>query len=283
VPRQEDVGIDFYCTLGHEAGNVTRFFEPYNVQVKASSVRTFIYGGANDRGEWKMHEIAWLVSQRTPLFFALVDRTAGRLDLFCTITRWFAYHNAQVPYELIFRPYTPASDVDMHNGTKTPVAVAVPAGVDAVSWELPLGQPILSITGDQAEDRTFVASAREILTQYMYMEVQNGVAAANRLHYFHWPLRISTNAQLTHAGEWVQWYLQPTIFTHLQLRTLAPLVATLLRTYEGMNDGEKVARLGGLLDLLPEDPDLRLVRQMIEDGIRIQAAKDGRSNEGSIT
>ena len=64
----------------------------------------------------------------------------------------------------------------------------------------------------------------------------------------------------------------------MQLRTLVPLVATLLRTYEGINDGEKVARLGALLDMLPRDPDLRLVRQMIEDGIRMQVAKDATSN-----
>ena len=205
------------------------------------------------------------------------------MDLFCTTTRWFAYHNAQVPYELIFRHYTPARDVDLHNGTKTPRTVNALAGVEAVSWELPLGQPILSITSDQAEDRTFVAFAREILNQYIYLEVQNAVAAANRLHCFYWPLRINTNEPLTQHGIWVQWYSQPTPFTHMQLRTLAPLVATLLRTYESVNDGEKVAKLGGLLDMLPQDHDLQLVRQMIEDGIRMQAAKDNTSNEEGVS
>ena len=282
VPREEDVGIDFYCTLGHEDGNVTRFFDPYNMQVKSSSEHSFVYGGTSASGDWKIHEIAWILSQRTPFFFGLVDRSAGRMDLFCTITRWFAYHSGQVPYQLVFEAYTPASDADLHIGNKTPMDVNVPAGVEAVSWRLPLGQPVLSITVNQAEDRTFVASARQILRQYMDLDTQNAVHAANRMHYFHWPLRINTNQPLTLGGEWAQWYLHETTFTYMQLRTLTPLVATLLRTYEAINDGDRVTRLGGLLDLLPQDPDLRLVRQMIEDGIRMQAAKGSTSNREGV-
>ena len=131
VPRQEDVGIDFYCTLGHEDGNVTRFFEPYNVQVKSASESEFVCGGAHPRtGAWKIHEIAWILSQRTPFFLGLVDRNAGRLDIFCTITRWFAYHNAQVPYELVFQPSAPLAQMICAIETKTPLAVEVPAGVE---------------------------------------------------------------------------------------------------------------------------------------------------------
>ena len=275
VPRQEDVGIDFYCTLGHEDGKVTRFYEPYSVQVKSASEKAFVYGGATDDGNSKLHEVAWLLNQQTPFFIAKVNRSAMRMDLFCTTTRWFAYHNPQMPYKLIFRPNTPAKDVDVHNGKKTPLAVVVSPTVEAVSWELPLGQPILSITGKQAEDPKFVASAREILRHYINVEVQNAVAAANRIHYFHWPLRIETNKTPQQHGMWVQWYTQPTPFTHTQLRTLTLVVATLLRTYEGVNDEEKVTKLGGLLDMLPQDPDLSLVRQVIQDGIKMQAAKSG--------
>jgi hypothetical protein len=283
VPRQEDVGIDFYCTLGQEVGDVTRFFEPFSVQVKSASEKTFVYGGSTNEGKLKLHEVAWLLNQQTPFFVAKVYKSAMKLDLFCTTTRWFAYHNPQVPYKLVFRPNTPAKNVDVHNGTKTSIAVALPPGVEAISWELPLGQPILSITAKQAEDRKVVASARNILRQYINIEVQNAVAAANRIQYFHWPLRISTNKPPQRYGMSVQWFTQPTPFTHTQLRTLTLLVASLLRTYEGINDDEKVTKLGALLDLLPQDPDLGLVRQVIQDGIKMQAAKTGAVTQEAVT
>jgi hypothetical protein len=58
VPREEDVGIDFYCTLGHEDGSVTRFFDPYNMQVNSSSEHSLMYGGTSASGDWKINEIA---------------------------------------------------------------------------------------------------------------------------------------------------------------------------------------------------------------------------------
>ena len=282
VPREEDVGIDFYCTLGQEDGKFTRFFEPYNVQVKSASQKTLQFGGADKKtSAWKVHEIAWILTQYTPFFLALVNKRAARVDLFCTTTRWFPYHAPQVPYELLFRAYTPDSNTDLHRGddARTALSVAVPPGVEAVRWELPLGQPILSLTTSDVEQKSIVASAREILRQYIAIEVQNYVAAANRVSYFHWPLRITPNTQLKVRGEFLQWYSQPTIFTQLQLRNIAPLVATLLRTYESVNDNDKVTRLGGLLDMLPQDPDLKLVREKIEEGIKMQAGKNGGSKQ----
>ncbi len=138
---------------------------------------------------------------------------------------------------------------------------------------MPLGQPVLSITIDQAEDPAFVESARKILAAYIHLEMTNSVSALSWLHHFHWPLIIRPNTELRETGIWVQWPNAVTPHTHRQLRSLTLLVATLLRTFECVNDGEKVAKLGGLLDMLPQDPDLALVRQIIEDGITRQADK----------
>lgn len=284
VPREEDVGIDFHCTLGQADGRFTRFFEPYNVQVKSASEKTLRFGGIHKKkGTWKIHEIAWILSQSTPFFLALVNKKAAKVDLFCTTARWFPYHAPQVPYELVFRTYTPDSNADLHNGSKTSLSVSVPPGVEAVCWELPLGQPILSLTTTEVEEKTMVAAARDILRQYISIELQNYVAAANRLSYFHWPLNIKTNARLERYGEWLQWYSQPTVFTHMQLRNMAPVVATLLRTFEASNDGDKVERLGRLLDMIPQDVDLKLVREKSAEGIALQHAKSDGARQESVT
>jgi hypothetical protein len=33
VPREEDIGVDFYCNLAKHVGKKITYFEPYNVQV----------------------------------------------------------------------------------------------------------------------------------------------------------------------------------------------------------------------------------------------------------
>jgi hypothetical protein len=276
VPREEDVGIDFHCTLGKRIDNIISYYAPFNVQVKASSVKELSYGGSNDKGIWKEHEINWILNQRTPFFVAIVDKAAGQMDLFSTATRWFAVHNpsGKLPYELVFRPYTPDENADLHNGQKEPINVETTQGVEAVRWVLPLGQPVLSMTFNRAEDNEFVNMAREIIVQYINIDVQNAVAISNGLQLLLWPLRISTNKPLIQNGMLVQWYSRPTIHTRLQLRSLAPLVASLLRTFELANEGEAVAKLAGFKDLIPPDADLDLIRQIIEVGINKHAAKD---------
>ncbi len=279
VPRQEDVGIDFHCNLARQDGDIITYFAPYNVQVKSASVKCIKYGGESKKKkkgkprEWKKQEIDWILSQETPFFIAIVDKTKATLHLFSTATRWFAVHHPPRPYELVFRPYVPKGEGHLGDGTRTPLKVSPPDGVEAISWELPLGQPVLSMTIDQAENKAFVKTARESLANYIHIDSLNAVAKFSGLQQIYWPLIIRTNKELKENGIAVKWFTVLTPLTHLQLRSLAPLVATLLRTFEGVNDADKVAKLGGLLDILPQDDDLNLVRQIIKDGIEMQAAK----------
>jgi hypothetical protein len=60
------------------------------------------------------------------------------------------------------------------------------------------------MTIDQAEDKTFVNTARKVLSAYIHMESSNAVAAFSGLQHFQWPLIIRTNSELKETGIWVQ-------------------------------------------------------------------------------
>ncbi len=274
VPREEDVGIDFHCTLARQEGQKITYYSPYNVQVKSSTVDELKYGGNDDNKRWREHQVRWLLNQTTPFFVAIVDKAKGQMDLFSTATRWFAVHNSRLPFLIKFKPYMPDNDHHLGNGDKTGLSnIQLPSYAECVSWEIPIGQPILSINFDKAEDKDFVAQARTCLHGYVSLDEKNAVAAATGLKHFQWPLVVRTNQVLAQIGISVGWSLTPSQDTHNQLRALAPIVATLLRTFEGAGDADKVQRLGMLLDLIPQDGDLTLVRKIIEDGIQMQATK----------
>jgi hypothetical protein len=181
----------------------------------------------------------------------------------------------------MFRPYDPESDGQLGDGKKTGLSVSPPANVSAICWELPLGQPVISMTIDQSEDKAFVENARTVLAQYIHMDSRNAVAKITGLRQIYWPRRVRTNSELKETGIWVQWINALTPYTEFQLRSLAPLVATLIRTYESVNDGEMVDKLGALLDILPQDQDLKLVRDIIKDGIEMQKKKRDTGAEGT--
>src|SRR5436309_11677825 len=78
VPRQEDIGIDFFCSL--ITGDVTdknllKAGPVFSVQAK-SSPEAVTYE--------KPHELEWIRNQENPLFLCIGDREAAAMDVFST-------------------------------------------------------------------------------------------------------------------------------------------------------------------------------------------------------
>lgn len=263
VPREEDVGIDFHCTLARMYGQRISYFAPFNVQVKSSTVSSISYGGIDNKGNWKEDSVRWLLNQRTPFFIAIVDKNTGKLDLFSTATRWFAVHGALIPCQITLKPYTPGIGEHIGNGTKSPIEVTPQNGMEPISWELPLGQPILSMNFDDAENQSFLLTNREQLKDYIYLDANNAVKCDSGLLHFQWPLVIKTNDTLMQYGISFAWPSEETQKTHQQLRALTPLIATLSKTFQQAREPEKARRLASLIDMLPDDPDLSLAKDMI--------------------
>ena len=51
VIRQEDIGVDFFCSLAREENKKLTFHSPYMVQQGAADAKEFIYGGYTDKGK----------------------------------------------------------------------------------------------------------------------------------------------------------------------------------------------------------------------------------------
>lgn len=81
VRRQDDYGVDLFCTLTAEVGQRSIVTDYYSVQVKS-----------ND-GPWLFKtadEIKWLFEYPTPLFLACVDKSKTVLSIYQTMPRFLA-------------------------------------------------------------------------------------------------------------------------------------------------------------------------------------------------
>jgi hypothetical protein len=84
VPREEDIGIDFYCSLANlKEGDLT-FSSPFTVQIKSNS-ENVSYGGVDKKNVWKEHEIDWLFDQELPFLIGIADKEKHNIKLFITI------------------------------------------------------------------------------------------------------------------------------------------------------------------------------------------------------
>lgn len=75
VPRQEDVGVDFFCSLTHQEGQFLKAGPFFAVQAK-SSTDPIVYE--------KPHELEWIKNQENPLLVCVADRKALSMDVYST-------------------------------------------------------------------------------------------------------------------------------------------------------------------------------------------------------
>lgn len=95
VPRQEDIGIDFHCTIGQAGGTIEQYRNTYFVQVKSNLDDELEYGAVvkrkNDKLQWKSYEKEWLFSLDAPLFICVCDKTNNSIELYNTSFMWHCY------------------------------------------------------------------------------------------------------------------------------------------------------------------------------------------------
>ena len=81
VRRQDDFGIDLFCTLTKRIGQRAFVTDHYSVQVKSTTDAWVLEG--ND-------SIEWLVNHPTPLYLACVDKSRACLSIYRTAARFLA-------------------------------------------------------------------------------------------------------------------------------------------------------------------------------------------------
>lgn len=126
VPRQEDVGSDFHCSLLKREQNNLRPYLPFNIQIKSHSAKLLkegvIFGGITDAGNWREHEIEQLCQTDTPFLVGVVSKEDQWIDLFSTITRHFVRINWMgkgMPREVALMPYLPKGEEHLGAGRNT--------------------------------------------------------------------------------------------------------------------------------------------------------------------
>jgi hypothetical protein len=93
VRRQDDFGVDLYCTLTAPIGQRSVVTDYYSVQVKSND-DPWVFKSAD--------EVKWLLAYPTPLFLACVDKTKTILSIYQTMPRFLAgFWDAQTHLELV--------------------------------------------------------------------------------------------------------------------------------------------------------------------------------------
>jgi hypothetical protein len=268
VPRQEDIGADFYCSLADLKENRLTFHMPYIVQAKSRSVREISYGGVSEKGMWKKEEVDWLFSQELPLLIGMVDKERLTLDLYSTSNIWAACYTQRDCGQVVLIPDRVDSHEQVAVPSKRPPATPWPADIgDGYVWEVPLGPPVVSISIDDIEDETSLVRFRGVLSQAVDLDQTNITYRRLNAHYSRWLHQFTTNeispSQL--LGVFYAWNVTPGAHTSNQLQALAPILLALANNYKAQGRTEELGKLKATFELLSEHEIPKEVKSRIPE------------------
>lgn len=143
VLRQEDIGIDFFCSLAHRERRRLTFHSPYMVQHGAAGTKEFVYGGYNKKTKkWRGEGLQWLFSQELPLFLCVTDRKKARLRLYSTSVMWLVRYKFGNVTQIELCPDERHDPLKDSKGAR----IGKKGHGNGYTYRVPLGRPIVDLT-----------------------------------------------------------------------------------------------------------------------------------------
>src|ERR1700728_777592 len=176
VPLQEDVGIDFFCSLIRQEGNFLTAGPFFVVQAKSST---------DDIVFEKPYELEWIKNQENPLLICVTNREALAMDVYST---W----NVLCGVVIGWRGQKEASRIVLRPGVEHHIWPWVEDKDDG-SQEIRLGKPIARITDTDIFDDTRMELLAHTIGQWVALDRMNIVNRYANMHWVLAPIAYETN------------------------------------------------------------------------------------------
>ena len=172
VPRTEDVGHDFLCSLAEREANLFKAGPFFTVQAK-NKKDPIIYE--------KDHEINWIKSQENPFFICVANRSSLNVEFYST---W--------PL-LIGILHKSAQKIVLIPGSKNDTYRAPETESDQTEQRIYLGRPILNISAKEISSDKKVSKYAAILRQWIEIDRENIINRYAGMYWIVGPKKYETN------------------------------------------------------------------------------------------
>jgi len=194
VPRQEDIGVDFMCSLiiGYENASLLRAGPFFSVQAKSPN-QVISYQ--------KPHELEWITNQENPLLICVADREDGAMDVYSTWNLLCAVLGG-------WKGQKPASCLRLCPGRSCGDWRGIEDQGDG-SQDILVGKPIVRVTHDQIFNDAATKEIAEIIGQWVKLDRQNIVNHRAGLNWVVGPIAYETGKPLpSQLGVSFYWHPQ---------------------------------------------------------------------------
>jgi len=186
VPRTEDVGHDFLCSLAEREGNMFKAGPLFTVQAKNKRER-IIFG--------KEYELKWITSQENPFFLCIANLSSLSVEFYTTWSLLIGIvHKSAKRIVLI-----PGSESDLYKAPETEE--------DLSEQRICLGKPILNISAKELADDEAVSKYATILRQWIDIDRENIINRYAGMYWIIGPTEYETNKPVPEQSKPIIVYL----------------------------------------------------------------------------
>jgi hypothetical protein len=196
-----------------------------------------------------------------------VDKDKMQLDLYSTSNMWPVLYVGGEVGEVVLQPgFTKKSDDEVKMPEPTEVDTWPEGMKNQKRWTVPLGPPIVTISIDDVENEDRIEELRSILLGPLQMEQDNITYRRLQVHYSKWPHRFSTNSR--NRFVYGLFYAANPVLgtnTEAQLRSLAPIIATLAFNFKTQGRMDELDKLKGVAGIMPRGAELDMLRKDVPE------------------
>jgi hypothetical protein len=188
VPRQEDIGVDFMCSLIRSDNENAGFLKGGPIFFVQSK------GSTEDWVFEKPHELEWIKNQENPILLCIADREAGAMDVYSTWNLLCGVLNG-------WKGQKSANCIRLCPGKSGSQWFGVEDREDG-SQDILLGKPIIRITHDEIFDEESTKRISKVIGQWISIDRENIVNRQAGLYWVIGPLSYETGNPLggPHGG-----------------------------------------------------------------------------------
>lgn len=184
VPRQEDIGFDFVCSIADQNCGRLTFNNQYLVSIKSYSTPNIeLYPAKSEDGT--LPHIGWLFKQELPFLLAVVNKETQEFLVYSTLPIWFIYYENFDCGGIVIKPRLDDSTIEDDVGRPKKCSELEEIKGKYI-YEVDLGFPILrakvfNLNKEEEIERIKTNLRRAIeYARYTSLHVQLGVP------YFYW-------------------------------------------------------------------------------------------------
>jgi hypothetical protein len=251
IPRQEDIGFDFSCSIADQEAGLLTFGFPYLISIKSISAPSIEIEPSAAAIQANDHRhVSWLFRQDQPVFLGAVDKDAMNLRIFSLLPLWFLYYEGGPSIGTL--SLNPRLNAQNEGDVGRPVR-----GEELANWpahfhyDVDLGHPVAILDIPTIQDQDRLRAAKRFLRMAVDFSERNLLHYRLQIPDFYWFPKTSADASLLQPGFYYQ-PVQPTEEARQNIMSaLAPSLISFALHFKQVHDAESLDACAKLLAHAP--------------------------------